>query len=99
MGTDQVQLSGSDDDSAPFVRKGWSGQVGNRLLDKDKLKSFRLELSFDGSGVIHSIASGIVFFSNMNATYMLKNKVPEGSGDVARLVFIEFDNLSNCLFD
>ena len=73
----KVQLNGSDEDSAPFVRKDWSGQVGNRRLDKDKLKGFRLELRIDGSGEINSTTSGIVLFSNMSATERVeKQKAP-----------------------
>ena len=62
-----VELQGSSNSSSPFWRPGWTGQVGNDRLDKERLKGFRLELNLDSQGEVGSLVSGAVDLANLLA--------------------------------
>ena len=61
----QVPMQGGSDSGSPFLRTGWSGQVGNDILDPNYLKGFRLELSIDSLGAIGSASSGIFLLDQL----------------------------------
>jgi hypothetical protein len=64
----KVSLRGDDDSTSPFWRTGWTGRPGNRVLNKDVLKGFRLETNIDGSMGIGSFANVSTAYTGMKAT-------------------------------
>jgi len=68
-GTITVPLLGDSNTSSSFVRTGWTGVVGNDLLDKDAIRGFRLELNIDSNGEVGSFVSGEVELGNLTAVF------------------------------
>ena len=62
-----VALEGNSDSSSPFWRPGWTGVVGNDVLDSSYIKGFRLELSVDSQGDVGSLVSGIIALKDLSA--------------------------------
>jgi hypothetical protein len=62
-----VALAGNGDSASPFWRTGWSGVVGNDVLDTSIVKGFRLELNLDSQGEVGSLVSGELSLGNMTA--------------------------------
>ena len=60
-------LRGEDNSSSPFWRTGWTGIVGNNVLDTAYVKGYRLELNVDSQGGVGSTVSGSVAFQGLVA--------------------------------
>ena len=53
--------------SSDFTYTGWSGDVGNEVLDKDKIKGFVFEFSVSGAGE-GDVVTGTVLFDDFKLT-------------------------------
>ena len=68
-GTITVPLVGNADPDSPFYRTGWTGVVGDDVLDKDSIRGFRLEINVDSAGEVGSLVSGVVALGNLTAIF------------------------------
>ena len=78
-----VALEGNSDSSSPFWRPGWTGVVGNDVLDSSYIKGFRFELSVDSQGDVGSLVSGIIALKDLSAiseyNTPLNNSIDDGT--------------------
>jgi len=99
-----VALEGNSESSSPFWRPGWTGVVGNNVLDGSYIKGFRFELNMDAQGDVGSLVSGIVALKDLSASSNYSaslsdsnnngsNAIPLCVGE-AGLLFNTDDNLS-----
>lgn len=79
-----VTLEGDGESSSPFWRPGWTGVVGNNVLDGAYIKGFRFELNMDSQGDIGSLVSGIVALKDLRAwsKYNVSLSDPSNDGPV-----------------
>lgn len=99
----EVALKGNSDPSSPFYRPGWTGKVGNDVLDTSNLKGYRLELNYDSQGGVGSIVEGSVAFSDFTAVLQENpgtviepsNSIEQCTYDNNLLFKIDSDKLSN----
>lgn len=62
----RIELRGDGNAKSPFWRTGWSGTVGNGVLDLDRIKGWRIELSIDSQGGIGSSSSGALVVDQLS---------------------------------
>ena len=62
-----IPLIGSTDLFNPFRLTGWSGELGNSVLDPQYLKGYSLEFNIDFQGNLSSFATGAITFSDLVA--------------------------------
>jgi hypothetical protein len=92
-----VALQGDTDDSSPFWLTGWSGSIGNRVLDPSSIKGFILELSLDSQGEVGSTVEGAISIGNLTADFGSGIPPPSGEDDsVFKLVQFESDCCGRC---
>jgi len=62
-----VALEGDSKSSSPFWRTGWTGVVGDNVLDSSYIKGFRFELNVDSQGDVGSLVSGTIALKDLSA--------------------------------
>lgn len=66
-GTITIPLIASSSPETPFWLTGWSGTVGNGVLDVDQLKGYTLEIVLDSGLSLDEYVQGAIAFHNMTA--------------------------------